>query len=279
MCSVTLRTVFVGLDYHASSVQVCVMDSDQRVLLNRSCANTWQAVMGAVQPQCGEVSVQAAIESCCGAANLADELIGRGWSVHLAHAGYVSRMKQSRDKTDFSDARMLADLQRVGYLPRVWLAPEEVRELRRLVHYTGSDWRHVQPWILLTNYHRYVDQFIRYGIDLLHEDSRYVRMVLPGNVMVERGMDEGEMQAIVDSVIWHRYQMPAYHLIAANGHLLVLTERGTLVLSRANPGRYTELAHASVLRGTCWTHPVLANGLVYCRSHEGELVCLDLRWG
>ena len=26
--------------------------------------------------------------------------------------------------------------------------------LRRLVHYTGSDWRHVQPWILLTNYHR-----------------------------------------------------------------------------------------------------------------------------
>jgi transposase len=127
--------VFVGLDYHASSVQVCVMDSDQRVLLNRSCANTWQAVMGAVQQQCGEVSVQAAIESCCGAANLADELIGRGWSVHLAHAGYVSRMKQSRDKTDFSDARMLADLQRVGYLPRVWLAPEEVRELRRLVHY------------------------------------------------------------------------------------------------------------------------------------------------
>jgi len=44
-------------------------------------------------------------------------------------------MKQSPDKTDFSDARLLADLQRVGYLPRVWLAPEEVRELRRLVRY------------------------------------------------------------------------------------------------------------------------------------------------
>ena len=33
------------------------------------------------------------------------------------------------------DARLLADLERVGYLPRVWLAPEEVRELRRLVRY------------------------------------------------------------------------------------------------------------------------------------------------
>ena len=32
--------------------------------------------------------------------------------------------------------------------------------LRRLVHYTGSDWRAMQPWLLLTNYHRYVDQFI-----------------------------------------------------------------------------------------------------------------------
>jgi transposase len=108
--------------------------------MNRKCANDWQAVVAAVR-QCGGegVNVQAAIESCCGAANLADELIGRaGWSVNLAHPGYVARMKQSPDKTDYSDARMLADLERVGYLPRVWLAPEEVRELRRLVHYRQS---------------------------------------------------------------------------------------------------------------------------------------------
>ena len=65
-----------------------------------------------------------------------DELIAQAqWSVNLAHPGYVARIKQSPDKTDFSDARLLADLQRVGYLPRVWLAPEEVRELRRLVRY------------------------------------------------------------------------------------------------------------------------------------------------
>ncbi len=39
--------------------------------------------------------------------------------------------------------------------------------LRRLVHYTGCDWREVQPWILLTNYHRYVDQFVRHGLERL----------------------------------------------------------------------------------------------------------------
>jgi AMP nucleosidase len=36
--------------------------------------------------------------------------------------------------------------------------------LRRLVHYTGTDWRAVQPWVLLTNYHRYVDQFVRLAL-------------------------------------------------------------------------------------------------------------------
>jgi len=44
-------------------------------------------------------------------------------------------MKQNPDKSDYTDAQMLADLVRVGYLPRVWLAPHEVRELRRLVRY------------------------------------------------------------------------------------------------------------------------------------------------
>ena len=31
----------------------------------------------------------------------------------------------------------------------------------------ARDWRHVQPWILLTNYHRYVDQFVRWGLEQL----------------------------------------------------------------------------------------------------------------
>jgi transposase len=44
-------------------------------------------------------------------------------------------MKQTPDKTDWGDARVIADLVRVGYLPKVWLAPEDVRQLRTLVRY------------------------------------------------------------------------------------------------------------------------------------------------
>jgi transposase len=126
--------VKVGLDYHQRSVQVGVMDMQGRLLGNRSCDNDWQAIVSFAERH-GRVT-GAAMEACTGAADLAEELVAKaGWSMHLAHPGYVNRMRQNPDKHDWGDARLLADLERVGYLPRVWLAPQETRELRRLVAY------------------------------------------------------------------------------------------------------------------------------------------------
>lgn len=126
--------VFVGIDYHQSGIQVCVMDPNGKTLVNRKVADDWQAVLQAVGHR-GR-PIHAGVEACNGAANLADQLVEKaGWSVSLAHPGYVARIKQSPDKTDWGDARLLADLVRVGYLPKVWLAPEYIRELRRLVRY------------------------------------------------------------------------------------------------------------------------------------------------
>ncbi len=57
--------------------------------------------------------------------------------------------------------------------------------LRRLTHYTGTDWRAVQPWILLTNYHRYVDQFVEWGLaELAAPDGAHDSLVLPGGAVV-----------------------------------------------------------------------------------------------
>lgn len=125
---------FVGLDYHQDSVQVCVLDRDGRQLLNRSCPNDWRKISEAAAAV--GVVERAAVEACCGAADLAEELATRaGWQVDLGHPQYVAKMRRSPDKTDFSDGRMLADLTRVGYLPRVWLAPAYERDLRRLVNH------------------------------------------------------------------------------------------------------------------------------------------------
>lgn len=126
--------VFVGLDYHQDSVQVCVVDGEGRTLSNRSVANELAEVARAAtrhgQPR------RLAMEACCGAADLAERLfVERGLPVELAHPGYVNRLKRSPDKTDLGDAQLLADLTRVNYVPAVWLAPRNIRELRRLVRH------------------------------------------------------------------------------------------------------------------------------------------------
>jgi outer membrane protein assembly factor BamB len=45
----------------------------------------------------------------------------------------------------------------------------------------------------------------------------------------------------------------------------------------ATPTGFKPTARAQVLGGKCWTAPVLANGLVYCRNSRGDVVCVDLR--
>jgi AMP nucleosidase len=119
--------------------------------------------------------------------------------------------------------------------------------LKRLNHYTGTDWRSIQPWILLTNYHRYVDQFVRWGLAQLQSDGRFVRMVLPENTVIERGMPADEALAKAMSVAWHRFQMPAYHLIAQDGHGISLVNIG---VGPANAKNITD--HLAVLRPHCW---------------------------
>src|SRR5207247_9384474 len=73
---------------------------------------------------------------------------------------------------------------------------------------------------------------------------------------------------------WQLRGMGQGGLIASDGKLIGLSERGELFVAQAAPDRYVELARAKVLEGDCWAHPVLANGRIYCRSHPGELVCL-----
>jgi hypothetical protein len=102
-------TVYVGLDYHKDSVQVCIMDPAGKMLANRSCPNSTKEI-DLLVAFFGD-DIHGAIEACSGAAELADELITRhGWDLSLAHPGYVKRMKQSPDKSDYTDGAPCARL-------------------------------------------------------------------------------------------------------------------------------------------------------------------------
>lgn len=137
--------------------------------------------------------------------------------------------------------------------------------LRRLVHYTGSDWRHVQPWILLTNYHRYVDQFVRWGLEQV-AGGVYDALRLPGGGAITRDMPASEAQALVASAPWHRFQMPAYHLAARGGQGVTLVNIG---VGPSNAKNITD--HLAVLRPHAWLMVGHCGGLRQSQ-HIGDYV-------
>jgi outer membrane protein assembly factor BamB len=80
--------------------------------------------------------------------------------------------------------------------------------------------------------------------------------------------------------LWRERGIGAGALTIADGRLLVVSGEGELIVADATPEGFRPLARRKVLAeagSPYWTVPVLANGIVYARSHGGELVALDHR--
>jgi len=75
---------------------------------------------------------------------------------------------------------------------------------------------------------------------------------------------------------WARSDPAFGSLIRAGNTLLILSDKGELLLAEASPADFKPLARAKVLSGLCWTPPALANGRLYVRNARGELRCLEL---
>lgn len=116
--------------------------------------------------------------------------------------------------------------------------------LARLRHYTGTPPEDVQRYILFTNYHRYVDEFVRWACAQLGEGSRFTAVSGAGGVRIEAGDDAEKL--VTDSA-WRRHQMPAYHLIAPDGTGITLVNIG---VGPSNAKTITD--HLAVLRPEAW---------------------------
>jgi outer membrane protein assembly factor BamB len=72
-----------------------------------------------------------------------------------------------------------------------------------------------------------------------------------------------------------RYGFGQVLLIEQMGVLLVLSEKGEVVLLRADPERHKEIASIDALEGVTWNHPVIADGKLFVRNAE-EAACYAL---
>jgi outer membrane protein assembly factor BamB len=111
-----------------------------------------------------------------------------------------------------------------------------------------------------------IDGYI-YGVDggiEVHHSSLQCLDFETGEVMWEKDLDTNSIS-----------------LMAANGKLIILEERGTLRIAEATPSAYKEISSCDVLAGEkkfrqFWTPPVLYKGKIYCRNYSGDLICIDV---
>jgi len=64
---------------------------------------------------------------------------------------------------------------------------------------------------------------------------------------------------------------------AADGKLIVISSAGELMVAPATAEGFKPTAQAHILGASCWTVPVLANGIIYCRNSKGDVAAVDVR--
>lgn len=117
--------------------------------------------------------------------------------------------------------------------------------LQRFHHYTATKPEHVQRFILLTNYQRYVEHFIDFAKSEIQNGDTYTSFVEPGEVITYNQNLTSEPTN--GTPPHHLPQMPAYHLAAPDRMGITMVNIG---VGPSNARTITD--HLAVLRPHCW---------------------------
>jgi AMP nucleosidase len=177
---------------------------------------------------------------------------------HLEGTLSPERRLQLRDQFDLPDLAAMDDGIANGTHepgpgePRplsLFTAPRVDYSLQRLRHYSGTAPEHFQNFVLFTNYQFYIDEFIRLGHELMAQpDAPYQAFVEPGNRITTRATAAGGTGAATQGQSPPRLpQMPAYHLVGADGNGVTMVNIG---VGPANAKTITD--HIAVLRPHAW---------------------------
>ncbi len=132
----------------------------------------------------------------------------------------------------------------------LFTAPRVDYSLHRLRHYSGTAPEHFQNFVLFTNYQFYIDEFVRLGHAAMTSSSTaqdYLAFIEPGNVVTRRHGIAAQPGDELGSAPPRLPQMPAYHLIRADGSGITMVNIG---VGPANAKTITD--HIAVLRPHAW---------------------------
>jgi transposase len=121
--------LYAGIDLHSNNSVVSVLDQNDRVVYAKRLPNDLAAIIAALRSCSGKVH-GVAVESTYNWYWLVDGLQDAGFALHLVNTAAVKQYDGLKYGGDFSDARHLAHLLRLGILPTGYIYPREERAVR-----------------------------------------------------------------------------------------------------------------------------------------------------
>ena len=127
----TQHPFYCGIDLHARTMYVCILNQAGETLLHRNMTATPEALLKAIVPYREQIVLAA--ECMFTWYWLADCCAEHGISFVLGHALYMKAIHGGKAKNDKIDAHKIAVLLRGGMLPQAYVYPAEMRATRDLL--------------------------------------------------------------------------------------------------------------------------------------------------
>jgi transposase len=122
---------YCGIDLHARTMYLCILDQAGETLLHRNMPATPEALLKAITPYRDQIVLAA--ECMFTWYWLADLCAEHGIPFVLGHALYMKAIHGGKAKNDKIDAQKIAVLLRGGMLPQAYVYPAEMRATRDLL--------------------------------------------------------------------------------------------------------------------------------------------------
>jgi len=121
-------SVFVGLDVHSEKTFATVLDQDGRVAAQRRMINEF------VPSFLRLFNVEkVGLEASTYVAPLYRALVKEGYKVEVSHPKKTRYIAEARIKSDRVDSKAIAELVRLNALPKSYMPPPDIAELREKV--------------------------------------------------------------------------------------------------------------------------------------------------
>uniref|UniRef100_UPI0012F78AC4 IS110 family transposase n=1 Tax=Azohydromonas aeria TaxID=2590212 RepID=UPI0012F78AC4 len=124
--------LYSSIDLHSNNGVVMVLDDRDRTVFAKRLPNDLTQVISALR-SCPGTIVGVAVESSYNWYWLVDGLQDAGFKVHLVNTAAVKQYDGLKHGGDFSDARHLAHLLRLGILPTGYIYPRAERAVHDLL--------------------------------------------------------------------------------------------------------------------------------------------------